>query len=214
MCWKGVDTSDMSYFDFGKNMSSAYGSILTKYQLPDHLLPIHDTLSDGTRVLVKALTAGDAAVQSELHSLLNRIIEEGKTYPHEFMLDEDAFKSYFNVGFYCVEEATKTVLGGFYIKPNFPGRCSHICNGGFIVVHAHTGKGVGKVMGRAYKQLAPKMGFKASIFNLVFEDNVASVRLWTSLGFKIVGRVPQAGRLKGKDGLVDALVFHYDFSVK
>ena len=28
------------------------------------------------------------------------------------------------------EEAS--VLGTFYIKPNFPDRCAHICNGGFI----------------------------------------------------------------------------------
>ena len=25
------------------------------------------------------------------------------------------------------------VLGCFYVKPNFPGRCAHVCNGGFIV---------------------------------------------------------------------------------
>ena len=25
------------------------------------------------------------------------------------------------------------VAGCFYVKPNFPGRCSHVCNGGFIV---------------------------------------------------------------------------------
>jgi hypothetical protein len=24
------------------------------------------------------------------------------------------------------------VLGCFYVKPNFPGRCGHVCNGGFI----------------------------------------------------------------------------------
>jgi hypothetical protein len=27
----------------------------------------------------------------------------------------------------------KAVLGAFFLKPNFPGRCSHISNAGFIV---------------------------------------------------------------------------------
>jgi L-amino acid N-acyltransferase YncA len=195
-------------------MSSAYGAITASSnlsKLPENSLPMSFTLSDGTQVLVKAVTDQDEVAIAQLHSLLNFIIEEGKTYPHEFILDADAFKSYFNVGFYCVEKESNAILGGFYIKPNFPGRCSHICNGGFIVAPAQRGRGVGKVMGSAYLQLAPLMGFKASIFNLVFEDNVASVRLWTSLGFKVTGRVPQAGRLKGKSELVDALVFHYKF---
>lgn len=103
------------------------------------------------------------------------------------------------------------IVTGFYIKPNFPGRCSHICNGGFIVMQDQRGNGVGKVMGKAYLQLAPLMGYKASVFNLVFEDNVASVKLWSRLGFNVIGRIPRAGRLNGKNHLVDALIFHYDF---
>jgi hypothetical protein len=31
------------------------------------------------------------------------------------------------------------------------------------------------------------------------------------LGFKEIGRVPKAGRLSGKDQLVDAIMFYYDF---
>ena len=29
------------------------------------------------------------------------------------------------------------VAGCFYVKPNFPGRCSHVANGGFIVRCRH-----------------------------------------------------------------------------
>jgi len=55
-------------------------------------------------------------------------------------------------------------------------------------------------------------GYKASVFNLVFENNIASVRLWHSLGFREVGRIPKAGRLRNSpDQLVDAIVFYYDF---
>lgn len=42
----------------------------------------------------------------------------------------------------------KTVwLGSFYVKPNYPGRSSHVCNAGFLVAEAARGKGVGRAMG-------------------------------------------------------------------
>jgi hypothetical protein len=69
------------------------------------------------------------------------------------------FEQYFQTGFVCLDANGKP-LGGFYIKPNFPGRCSHICNGGFVVDAAHYDRGVGKVMGRAFISIAPKLGFK------------------------------------------------------
>ncbi len=49
------------------------------------------------------------------------------------------------------------------------------------------------------------------MFNLVFESNVPSVRLWRSLGFKQIGRIPQAGLLAHGE-YVDALMLHYDFT--
>jgi hypothetical protein len=37
------------------------------------------------------------------------------------------------------------------------GRCSHICNAGFITTTAARGKGVGYAMGEAYLDFAPKL---------------------------------------------------------
>lgn len=37
------------------------------------------------------------------------------------------------------------------------GRCSHICNAGFITTAASRGKGVGLAMGEAYLEFAPKL---------------------------------------------------------
>lgn len=56
------------------------------------------------------------------------------------------------------------------------------------------GIGVGIAMGEAFKVLVPAIGYKASVFNLVFENNVASVAIWKKLGFQQVGRIPKAGR--------------------
>ena len=59
------------------------------------------------------------------------------------------------------------------------------------------------------------------MFNLVFENNTASVRLWDSLGFKRIGMVPNAGRLKKRNGngadeeeYVNAIMFYKDFAEK
>lgn len=74
------------------------------------------------------------------------------------------------------------------------------------------GLGAGVVMGEAFKVLVPAIGYKASVFNLVFENNPASIAIWRKLGFQEIGRVPKAGRLRNSPGkLVDAIIFYYDF---
>jgi L-amino acid N-acyltransferase YncA len=55
--------------------------------------------------------------------------------------------------------------------------------------------------------LIASQGYKYSIFNLVFATNHASTRIWDSLGFDVIGRVPGAGRLKDIDEAVDALIY-------
>jgi hypothetical protein len=50
-------------------------------------------------------------------------------------------------------------------------------------------------------------GYVYSVFNLVYESNIASCRLWDSLGFDRIGRVPGCGQLKGHEKLVDAIQY-------
>lgn len=99
-------------------------------------------------------------------------------------------------------------------QPNYPGRSSHLCNGGFVVPTHHRGLRVGHTLGRSYLHFAPLLGYRGSVFNLVYVSNVASVKIWDSLGFQRVGLVPGAGRLEGEEGYVDAIVFYYDFMKK
>jgi L-amino acid N-acyltransferase YncA len=85
------------------------------------------------------------------------------------------------------------------------------CNAGFIVDGEQRGLGIGKCMGQAFLQLAPLCGYKQAMFNLVFVSNEASVRLWRTLGFKEIGRLPNAGRLKDEQ-LHDAIMFYHQFT--
>ncbi|KAI8924877.1 acyl-CoA N-acyltransferase [Entophlyctis helioformis] len=200
-------------------MSSAYGKIARPAGVSadalQSLLPLAGTLRDGTAVSLVAADPASAAVVGQLHALLNRIIEDGDTYPQEEPMTEAAFRSYFlSHDAFVVTDDAGTIYGAFYVKPNFPGRCSHVCNGGFIVEHAQRGKGVGTVMANAFKQIAPLLGYKASMFNLVFASNQASVALWRRTGFAEIGRLPGAGRLRGSDTLVDAIMFHCAFETR
>ncbi|CAM9170625.1 unnamed protein product [Chrysoparadoxa australica] len=151
--------------------------------------------------------------------MLNQVIEEGRSWPFEEQMTEDEFKSYFMSHHAYVltekrpvEEGEDEVLGVFYIKPNFPGRCSHVCNGGFITHPQHRRRGVGFVMGWAFLLLARDVGFRASYFNLVFTSNESSVRLWRRLGFCELALVPNVARLKGIEGYTDAIQFFRDLT--
>ncbi|KAJ5983945.1 hypothetical protein N7481_006044 [Penicillium waksmanii] len=151
-------------------------------------------------------------------------IERGATYPMEQAMALDQFRDYWFGTFAVVavldEEGAafgdglregrkweELCLGTFYIKPNYPGRCSHICNAGFMTTNAARGKGVGQVMGETYLEFAPQLGYTYSVFNLVFANNPASIRIWEKLGFNVIGRVPKAARLANSEELVDALIF-------
>ncbi|KAL7749711.1 hypothetical protein RI367_004939 [Sorochytrium milnesiophthora] len=223
-------------------MSSAYGAIARPAADPAALqraLPLRYSLKHGRRLDVVQLALPlpvDSALFQLLRKLLNSEIRQGNTYPQEQELDDSAFAAYFfsSNAFVAVVDcdlqgnatsqllalsasaAERVVAGMFYIKPNYPGRSSHICNGGFVTSSAHRGLGVGTAMGRAFLILAPLLGYRASVFNLVYRSNAASVQLWRSLGFTEIGVVPLAGRLKstdqGRDEYVDAIVFYYDFA--
>ncbi|KAI4124448.1 MAG: hypothetical protein LQ347_005730, partial [Umbilicaria vellea] len=113
----------------------------------------------------------------------------------------------------------KVCLGSFYIKPNYPGRSSHVCNGGFLVTDAARNRGVGRLMGEGYLEWAPKLqaadspcqGYTYSVFNLVYETNVASCRIWDALGFKRIGRVKGCGALRSHpNDLIDAIIYGRD----
>lgn len=70
-------------------------------------------------------------------------------------------------------------------------------------------------MGETYIDWAPRLGYSYSVFNLVFETNVASCRIWDALGFKRIGRVKGAGNLKSHPGqLIDAIIFGRDLGTE
>ncbi|PRQ72752.1 hypothetical protein AAT19DRAFT_16676 [Rhodotorula toruloides] len=177
-----------------------------------------------------------------LQGVFNDVVEEGRTYPqmNPLSLDEfvpaDCFVGILDTAPAELGDASAgmdrdeslklesvvagrewrdCVLGMYCERPNYPGRSSHLCNGGFVVPTVHRGLRVGSTLGRSYLHYAPLLGYRGSVFNLVYVSNVASVKIWDGLGFQRAGLIPGAGKLKGKDGAedeyVDAIVYNYQF---
>ncbi|BAB76096.1 N-acetyltransferase family protein [Anabaena sp. FACHB-709] len=175
-------------------------------------LPLHKILKNGATVELDYIKPQE---YEDVRRLLNVVIDEGQTYPQKQPLSQQEFAAYWlSQDAFVIrlsgEDGTQkpqTILGSFYIKPNFPGRCSHICNAGFIVQPGLRGQGIGKFMGESMLLVAAQLGYEAVMFNLVFETNIPSITLWQSLGFDIIGSVPDAAKLA--DGkVVKALIMY------
>jgi ribosomal protein S18 acetylase RimI-like enzyme len=99
------------------------------------------------------------------------------------------------------------VVGTYVVKPNQPGRGSHVANAGYLVARAARGRGLGRLMGAHSLETARALGYAAMQFNFVVATNGAAVKLWEELGFRIVGTLPRVFRHR-TEGLVDAYVFY------
>ncbi|RYO55889.1 hypothetical protein AA0116_g9106 [Alternaria tenuissima] len=191
---------------------------------------LRDRVTSATIIPFSAPNQVPLTLLAYLCDQLGREIEKGDTYPMVEPLTLEAFGPYWFGVFGAIMllgeiqdgrelhemarrgcDWERECLGSFYIKPNYPGRSSHVCNGGFLVTDASRNRGVGRLMGETYLDWAPKLGYTYSVFNLVYETNVASCRIWDALGFKRIGRVKGCGNLKSYPGeLVDAIIYGRD----
>lgn len=142
-------------------------------------------------------------------AVIGPTIRAGETYALEPDLDRVAALAYWMGADRetFVAEADGAVLGTYYLKANQAGGGAHVCNCGYMTGAAASGRGVARRMHEHSLERARERGFEAMQFNFVVESNERAVRLWRSLGFAVVGRLPKAFRHPSL-GLVDALVMH------
>ena len=141
--------------------------------------------------------------------ILEPTIRAGETYTLPVDMSRDDALAYWMSPDHqvFVAEENGTVVGTYFLRANQRGGGSHICNCGYVTAPHATGRGVARAMCAHSLDHARKRGFLAMQFNFVISTNERAVRLWESLGFKTVGRLPQAFR-HPKEGLVDSLVMH------
>ena len=140
----------------------------------------------------------------------DEIVQAGETYAYPLDLtSEDARRLWTMAppGRTVVLVEDGQVLGSATMGPNRPGRGRHVGTASFMVSSAARGRGVGRRLGEYVVQWHRDAGFRAIQFNAVVESNTAAVRLWQSLGFRIIGTVPEAFDSRAH-GLVGLHVMH------
>lgn len=104
------------------------------------------------------------------------------------------------------EEGSK-ILGTYFLRANQQGGGAHVANCGYVTLTEAQGRGIARAMCLHSLERAKERGFRAMQFNFVVSTNERAVKLWTSLGFEIVGRLPAAFEHPER-GFVDALVMY------
>ncbi|MGW0601183.1 N-acetyltransferase family protein [Streptomyces sp. NPDC002776] len=124
----------------------------------------------------------------------HRIVSAGETYAWDPGTSEEAARVLWTnpaKQVYVVEDETGAIVASAYLTPNYGGPAARIANAGFMVDPAHTGRGIGRLLAEHVLTAAKAHGYRGMVFNAVVETNPA-VALWLSLGFTILGTVPDA----------------------
>lgn len=124
------------------------------------------------------------------------IVEAGETYAYDPELTPDQARALWILDppghtVVAVDEGG-TVLGSAHMEANRGGRGAHVATASFMVDPKRSGRGVGRALGLYALDWARARGFRSMQFNAVVETNVRAVSLWRSLGFEIIGTVPEA----------------------
>ena len=213
----------------------------TDNQIQEKLTPIKSHLpKDPTFIIESVPVYSPDEVSSKLLNLMyknfNEEIINGETYPqYEPYETIEEYKDYWFHSFTCIllkkddlsinilefikkediENWEDYYLGSFYIKPNYAGRCSHICNAGFFIPPKYRGYKISYRLGQFYLKYAPKLGYSQSIYNLVFTPNIGSWKTWERLRFQRVGTIPNVAVLSKKQMAItskDYKQYDYEFT--
>ena len=131
----------------------------------------------------------------QIYPIFAAIVADGRTYAYPEGLGSDEARALWMApppGHAVVAVDGDRVLGSAKMGPNRPGRGAHVATASFMVDPAAQGRGVGRALGEHVVAWAREAGYRAIQFNAVVETNTGAVRLWQSLGFRILTTVPGA----------------------
>ena len=135
-----------------------------------------------------------AADNDSIWGIIQQVISSGDTYVFDPKSSKEKMLAY-----WCgqdkhtyVATLNGTVVGTFMMKDNQPDLGSHIANAGYMTSPVVSRQGIGKAMGEFSLEEAKRLGYKAMQFNIVIKSNERAVRLWQTLGFAIIGEIPEA----------------------
>jgi len=155
-------------------------------------------------MIVRPATEQDA---DAIWPIMEPIVRGGETYtlPRD-MTREDALAFWFEHEAFVAEE-DGGIVGTYFLRPNQQGGGSHVANCAYMTAPWARRRGIARTMCLHALATAKERGFRAMQFNFVVATNERAMWLWQSLGFAIVGRLPDAF-LHPAHGYVDAVVMY------
>jgi L-amino acid N-acyltransferase YncA len=160
-------------------------------------------------VLPMNVRRAEAADAAAIATIIMPTIREGTTYALDANMSEAEALAYWlgpdKETF--LAEKDGAIVGTYYLRPNQAGGGRHVCNCGYMTSATATGQGIARRMCEHSLAYARNQGYRAMQFNFVVSTNHRAVRLWHSLGFETVGRLPLAFQ-HPTEGYVDALVMY------
>ncbi len=164
--------------------------------------------ASGPDIVCRRATSED---WNRIWPIFRTVVASGDTYAFPPDIGEDEARQHWmlddeRAGTYLAEQDGEVVATA-YLKPNRPGRGDHVANAGWMVSPAAQGRGVGRRLAEFVIDEARRLGFVGMQFNAVVATNAAAIGLWESLGFTIVGTVPDAFR-HTTQGLVPAHIMY------
>ncbi|KAH8994472.1 hypothetical protein EDB92DRAFT_1815010 [Lactarius akahatsu] len=191
---------------------------------PFRRLALHHLRLDDARALLPGLV-------EYTHRVFAAEVEAGRSYPQEAPHTRAAFEAYFWAADVIVAIGTNdqsgsdsdsnveggragrswedALVGFYYVKPNYPGRSSHICNAGFVIPASSPAVRLRQNIGKIVLALWSLARIQSK------RVQFGSMRIWDSLGFVRAGLIPRAGRLRREDGSgeewFDAVIYYRSF---
>ena len=157
-------------------------------------------------MLIRKATSED---DEAIWRILEPVLRAGETYtlPREISRDDALAYWLAPANDVFVAEEEGAIAGTYYLRANQGGAAAHVANCGYMTAQDATGRGIARAMCLHSLERARERGFRAMQFNFVVSTNERAIRLWSSLGFETVGRLPGAFRHPAL-GYVDALVMY------
>ena len=131
----------------------------------------------------------------QIWPIFREVVTAGETYAYDPGWSSEEARNVWVLappGRTVVASEGERVLGTAHMGPNRPGRGSHVATASFMVAGDARGRGVGRALGEHAVAWSREQGYAAMQFNAVVETNRAAVGLWRSLGFDVIGTVPEA----------------------
>lgn len=139
------------------------------------------------------------------------VVSAGETYVWSPTTSEDDAHTFWMLSpraeVWVVDDETDGIVATATLKPNQQGLGDHVANASFMVDPSCTGRGVGRRLAEAVLDRARELGYQGMQFNAVVATNQGAVALWRSLGFDVVGTIPEGFR-HATLGSVDLLIMY------